>query len=115
MTFHHNLPPSAPSPSAAYMSGLTISIGYFCGGFVPLLPYLFYEHIGQAFTASVGVMIVALFLFGWGKQRLVDDERSMAKCVRSGLQMVVMGGLAAAAAMTCVRLLSGASGEEQLT
>jgi len=112
MTFHHNLPPTAPSASAAYMSGLTISLGYFCGGFVPLLPYLFFAHIGQAFRASVMVMVVALFVFGWGKQRLVDEERSLASCVRSGVQMVVMGGMAAGAAIACVKTLSGVGGEE---
>lgn len=113
MTFHHNLPPTPPAPSAAYMSALTIALGYFCGGFVPLLPYLFVAQVGAAFRASVALMVVALFVFGWVKQRLVGDgeEKRVAKCVRSGLQMVVMGGLAAGAAIVCVKALSGPEGE----
>jgi VIT1/CCC1 family predicted Fe2+/Mn2+ transporter len=89
------------------MSGLTISLGYFCGGAVPLLPYLFFAQVGEAFRASVAVMVVALFAFGWVKERVVDGERSVVTCIRSGVQMVVMGGLAAGAAMVCVRVLSG--------
>ena len=58
------------------------------------------------------VMVVALFVFGWGKQRMVDEERSLASCVRSGVQMVVMGGLAAGASIACVQTLSGVGGEE---
>jgi len=114
MTFHHNLAPTPPAPSAAYMSAVTIALGYFCGGFVPLLPYLFVAHVGAAFRASVALMVVALFVFGWVKQSLVGDDgggKKVARCVRSGLQMVVMGGLAAGAAIVCVRALSGLEGE----
>lgn len=74
---------------------------------MPLLPYLWFAQVGEAFRASIAVMVIALFAFGWGKQRLLEDEGSMRKCVRSGIQMVVMGGLAAAAAMLCVKSLSG--------
>lgn len=95
------------------MSALTIALGYFCGGFVPLLPYLFVAQVGAAFRASVALMVVALFVFGWVKQSMVGDgdERSLKRRVRSGLQMVVMGGLAAGAAIVCVRALSGPEGE----
>lgn len=80
---------------------------------MPLVPYLFVAQVGAAFRASVALMVVALFVFGWVKQSLVGDgeEKRVAKCVRSGLQMVVMGGLAAGAAIVCVRALSGPEGE----
>lgn len=80
---------------------------------MPLLPYLWFEQVGEAFRASIVVMVIALFVFGWGKQRLLEDEGSMRKCVRSGCQMIVMGGLAAAAAMLCVKSLNGMSVEER--
>lgn len=115
MTFHHNLPPTPPAPSAAYMSGLTIALGYFVGGFVPLLPYLFVAQVGAAFHASVVLMAIALFVFGWTKQSMVaeGEEKRISKCIRSGFQMVVMGGLAACAAIVCVRALSGSGSEGQ--
>lgn len=101
MRFHHGLPESAGSASRAYISGLTIALGYFLGGLVPLTPYFIFETNRTAFFWSAAVMIVALFTFGYVKAHLVGEAKCCA-CLKSGVQMTVLGGVAAAAAMGCV-------------
>ena len=102
MRFHHGMPEGTIGPSRAYLSALTISLGYFFGGFVPLLPYFFLSSIQSAFLASVIIMVVVLFVFGAVKAVLIE-RKGCWHCTKSGIQMVVVGGLAAAAAMGCVR------------
>lgn len=104
MRFHHEQSDSAASSLHAYISGLTIALGYFFGGLLPLLPYLCSESISSAFWWSCGVMINILFIFGCVKTWLIENE-SAAKCIWNGVQMVVLGGLAAAAAMGCVAVI----------
>ncbi|CAZ80488.1 unnamed protein product [Tuber melanosporum] len=120
MQFHHKLPP--PSDRTPLSSALTIAAGYFFGGFIPLLPYFFVGRgkvlLGLAW--SVGVMAASLFAFGVGKTVLVGagsegvEARSeggdgrewrWGKAVRGGVEMVVVGGVAAAAAMGIVQAL----------
>ncbi|PNS14251.1 hypothetical protein CAC42_6764 [Sphaceloma murrayae] len=43
MKFHREQSDSTSSSIRAYISGLTIALGYFMGGLLPLLPYLFCE------------------------------------------------------------------------
>lgn len=104
MRFHHQLAESDYAPSRAYISGLTISSGYFFGGLVPLMPYLFAHSVHAAFHFSVLVMIIALFIFGWVKTSLLGETSRMV-CFKNGIQMVVLGGLAATAAMGCVKAI----------
>lgn len=106
MKFSHQLAEADYAPSRAYISGLTISAGYFFGGLVPLLPYLFFARVQSAFAGSVIVMMVALFAFGWVKTALVGESNRWV-CMRNGAQMVVMGGVAAGAAMGCVKAVGG--------
>ncbi|WPH02235.1 Hypothetical protein R9X50_00509100 [Acrodontium crateriforme] len=104
MKFHHQLAEADYAPSKAYMSGLTISLGYICGGLVALLPYLFFSTIQRGFAASVVLMAIALFAFGWIKTWLVG-ECDRWVCCKNGLQMLVLGGVAAGAAMGCVKAI----------
>ncbi|KAK9321067.1 VIT family-domain-containing protein [Lipomyces orientalis] len=106
MKFHHALP--EPSESRAITCAITIALGYFVGGFVPLLPY-FFVGPHEAFYAlrwSVATMVVALFLFGYGKTCFVSGWRgsqNIRRGVIGGLQMVLVGGLAAGSAMVLVK------------
>ena len=89
-----------PHASRALQSALTIAAAYILGGLVPLLPYM----LGTSHTAlpaSIGITLLALLLFGAVKGRITG-----AGAVRSGLQTVGIGGLAAAAAFGLARLLS---------
>ena len=106
MRFHHQLTEADYAPSRAYASSLTISLGYFFGGLVPLLPYLFFSSVERAFFTSVLVMALALFAFGSTKTSLVG-ESSQWICFKNGMQMVMLGGVAAGAAMGCVKAIGG--------
>jgi len=106
MHFKHTL--AEPPSSRALTSALTIAMGYFTGGFIPLLPYLFVaaDEIVRALWYSVGIMALALSVFGYAKTCFVSGWAGRAN-VRKGLvgavQMVVLGGIAAGSAMALVR------------
>jgi VIT1/CCC1 family predicted Fe2+/Mn2+ transporter len=106
MRFHHNLADTDYTPTRALICGATISGGYFVGGIIPLLPYLFFQHIQQAFITSIGVMALALFVFGWLKTSLVGETDRWA-CFKNAVQMTFLGGVAAVAAVECVKFLGG--------
>lgn len=106
MRFHHQLAEADFVASRAYISGLTIAVGYFLGGLVPLLPYLFFERVGEALRCSIIVMAIALFVFGWVKTSLVG-ECSRWVCFQNAMQMLILGGIAAGAAMGCVKAIGG--------
>ncbi|EME49209.1 hypothetical protein DOTSEDRAFT_40453 [Dothistroma septosporum NZE10] len=104
MRFHHQFPEA--DLTRAYISGLTIALGYFLGGLVPLLPYLFFSRVREALYCSTLVMAIALFTFGWTKTALVGECSRLA-CFQNALQMLILGGLAAGAAMGCVKAIGG--------
>ena len=89
-----------PQPGRALRSALTIAGSYILGGIIPLLPYM----VGSprtALPASVVITLLALLLFGTIKGRVTGSG-----ALRSGLQTVSIGGLAAAAAFGLAHLLS---------
>ncbi|KAL4778752.1 VIT family-domain-containing protein [Aspergillus varians] len=106
MNFHHTLP--EPSGSRAVTCAITIALGYFVGGFVPLVPY-FFVGPNDAFLAlkwSIAMMAIALFIFGYGKTCFVSGwkgRQNLRKGVVGGLQMVLIGGVAAGSAMGLVK------------
>jgi vacuolar iron transporter family protein len=104
MRFHHQLAEADYAPHRAYISGMTIALGYILGGLVALLPYLFVSSIQQAFFGSVVLMAIALFIFGWCKTSLVGETNRWL-CFQNGVQMLVLGGIAAGAAMGCVKAI----------
>lgn len=90
-----------PDPARAGRSAGTIAASYIVGGLVPLAPYILMKHILSALWVSVGVTLLALFIFG-----SVKGHFTGVKPLRGGLQTVVVGGLAAAAAFFIARLIS---------
>ena len=106
MCFHHNMDEDDYTPSRAYLSGLTVALGYVCGGLVPLTPYLIVSDPAIALRWSILVMALALFVFGWVKTAFIG-VRSWRNCTKSAVEMVVLGGVAAAAAIGCVKMIDG--------
>ena len=90
-----------PDPMRARQSAWTIALSYVIGGLIPLLPYIWFRDVGTALWWSVAVTPVALFAFGYVKSGLTGVPPW-----RGGLQTVLVGGLAAAAAFGIARLLS---------
>src|SRR6202453_1344289 len=90
-----------PQRNRASRSAITIALSYVVGGLVPLAPYMVGNSVPAALTASVTITGVALLVFGGVKGRLTG-----AGTVRSAVQTVLIGGLAAGAAYLLARLLS---------
>ncbi|OAA56206.1 kinase activator protein [Niveomyces insectorum RCEF 264] len=122
-------------------AGASVALGYLVGGLLPLWPYFFVTSVGVGLRWSFAVCVVALFLFGFVRDfalsaggrdagyalsptsslspsfwpwrrtaRSVPWRRIRTSCVE-GLQMVVLGSIAAGAAVLCVRMFEGASSE----
>jgi VIT1/CCC1 family predicted Fe2+/Mn2+ transporter len=89
-----------PDPRRAGQSALTIALSYIAGGLIPLSPYMLLSNLQAALWVSVGVTLLALFLFGYFKGRFTGIPP-----LRSGLQTVLVGGLAATVAFTLARLI----------
>jgi VIT1/CCC1 family predicted Fe2+/Mn2+ transporter len=89
-----------PDPKRARNSAVTIAASYILGGLVPLAPYMLLRQLYSALTVSVAVTLVALFIFGYVKGRLTGISPW-----RGGVQTVVIGGLASAAAFGLARLI----------
>lgn len=97
-----------PAASRAITSALTIALAYFLGGLLPLIPYFFVSEMNvyEGLYISIGVMIAALFVFGYGKTCVVvgwHGSRNIRRGCLGGVQMVIVGSTAAAAAMGLVR------------
>lgn len=89
-----------PDPRRALASALTIALAYTVGGFIPLGPYIVLPA-KMALPASVGITLLALAIFGYVKGHFTG-----ASPLRSSLQTVLIGGLAAAAAFLIARAIS---------
>ena len=95
-----------PPAGREITSALTIGSGYFVGGFVPLLPYFFCDVVQTGLLISVVVMIITLFIFGYVKTSVsLGEDSGTKRKVWEGLQMVVIGSVAAGAAWTLVYLI----------
>jgi VIT1/CCC1 family predicted Fe2+/Mn2+ transporter len=90
-----------PDPKRARNSAVTIALSYIVGGLVPLSSYMAMDNLKTALTFSVAVTLAALFVFGYVKGRLTGIAP-----LRGGLQTVVIGGLASAAAFGLARWIS---------
>jgi vacuolar iron transporter family protein len=90
-----------PEPRRALTSAVTIGGSYVTGGLVPLLPYMLLPSVHTALLVSVGVTLAALFLFGYVKGRFTG-----VPSLRSAMQTVIIGGIAAAAAFGLARLVA---------
>lgn len=90
-----------PEPKRALQSALTIAGAYIVGGFIPLAPYMLVAHSTSALKISVGTTLLALALFGFIKGRFTGMPP-----MRSAMQTVLIGGLAATAAFLIARVIS---------
>ena len=90
-----------PNPRRALTSAVTIGVAYIAGGLIPLLPYMLVGTLAVALRVSVVVTLLALIGFGFVKARF-----SGAAPLRSALQTLVVGALAATAAFLIARAIS---------
>lgn len=110
IAFHHKQ--SEQQDNRAYISAITLALGYFIGGFIPLIPYFCVSEVIVAFYASAGVMAITLLLFGYAKTCIVRGWGGRANIVaglKGGVQMCLVGGIAAGAAIGLVRAIDAGS------
>jgi VIT1/CCC1 family predicted Fe2+/Mn2+ transporter len=91
----------APDPRRALRSALTIAGAYIVGGFVPLGPYLACSSVKTGLLYSAALTLLALAVFGYVKGHFTGTRP-----VRSAVQTILIGGLAAAAAFAIARAIS---------
>lgn len=95
-----------PETSRQFTSALTIGLAYFFGGFIPLIPYFFVHQVHWGLIISVIVMGVTLFAFGCVKTIVsIGTDCGKFKIISNGVKMVLIGGIAAAAAWGLVRAI----------
>ncbi len=82
-----------PDPKRALYSAVTIAGAYIAGGLIPLGPYILLSNVHTGLAVSTFVTLAALAVFG-----SVKGHFTGARPLRSAIQTVITGGLAAAAA-----------------
>jgi len=90
-----------PDPARARRSALTIGVSYVVGGCIPLAPYVLLGSVTRALPWSAALTLVALAVFGYVKARYTG-----APPLRSAVQTLAIGGVAAAAAYGLARAVS---------
>jgi VIT1/CCC1 family predicted Fe2+/Mn2+ transporter len=90
-----------PDPLRARNSAATIAVSYILGGLVPLSSYMLLDNLQTALMVSVVVTLLALFAFGYFKGKMTGIPP-----FQGGIQTVVIGGLASAAAFGLARWIS---------
>ena len=90
-----------PDPKRAVISAVTIAGAYIAGGFVPLGPYLVLSKASTALPLSIITTLTTLAIFGYIKGHFTG-----APPLRSAIQTVLIGGLAAAVAFLIARAIS---------
>jgi len=90
-----------PDPRRALTSGAVIAAAYIVGGLIPLAPYMMLPSARAALPWSIVVTGTALALFGWIRGQLTGVWP-----VRTALQTILVGGIAAAAAFVIARAIS---------
>ncbi|KAJ6129762.1 hypothetical protein N7512_002542 [Penicillium capsulatum] len=106
LAFHHR--ESAPDCNQAWISAITLALGYFVGGFIPLIPYFIASQVIAALYWSIGVMAITLLTFGYVKTCVVrgwTGRENVVAAIWGGIQMVFVGGVAAGAAIALVQLI----------
>lgn len=90
-----------PDPKRARNSAITIALSYVFGGLIPLAPYMLIPDAQTALNSSVGFTLAALGIFGYTKGRFTGT-----KPLKSGIQTMLIGGIAASAAFGIAKLIS---------
>ena len=98
-----------PDDRTSLRSGLATLISFIVAGSVPLLIYLLglLFPIPPAVAFPVSLALSGLALFGLGAAKVFVTQRSF---VKSGLEMLLVGGLAAGVAYSVGALLKGIGG-----
>lgn len=90
-----------PQSGRAPRSAITIASAYIAGGLIPVLPYFLTPTVSAALPYSILFTLLALALFGFFKGGFTGTPR-----LKSAIQTLFIGGMAAAAAFLLARIIS---------
>jgi VIT1/CCC1 family predicted Fe2+/Mn2+ transporter len=90
-----------PDPRRALRSALTIAGAYIAGGLIPLAPYMLVSSTRDGLLLSIGLTLIALFIFGYVKGHFTGTRP-----IRSAFQTTLIGGIAASAAFLIAKQFS---------
>ncbi|HEY7353025.1 MAG TPA: VIT1/CCC1 transporter family protein [Terriglobales bacterium] len=90
-----------PDPRRAVTSAATIAGAYVVGGLIPLSPYMLLASAYRGLIFSAVVTLAALGIFGFIKGKFTG-----ARAVRSAVQTIVIGGIAASVAFMLAKLIA---------
>ena len=90
-----------PDPKRAITSAGTIAGSYVAGGLIPLSPYIVLASATKGLVASACVTLAALAVFGF-----VKGKYTGARALRSAIQTVLIGGVAAGVAFALAKLIA---------
>ncbi|KUI64533.1 Vacuolar iron transporter 1 [Cytospora mali] len=129
-------------PPSSIVVGFSVAAGYLIGGSLPLFPYFVVDHVGDGLMWSFIVCVIALFTFGFTKDFVLHREqgteemwvkeegfgrrwkngmttmgswKDITRSAWEGLLMVMLGSMAALAAVLCVRLFEGMAHQQPQT
>jgi VIT1/CCC1 family predicted Fe2+/Mn2+ transporter len=90
-----------------YISAFTIGMGYLLGGIIPLIPYFFIPRAHIALLYSCIITGIILLIFGAVKARVTGAAQSLGGYVWGAVSILMVGGVAAAAAFGIARVMEG--------
>jgi vacuolar iron transporter family protein len=90
-----------PDPKRAVTSAGTIAGAYIAGGLIPLSPYLILASATRGLEFSAIVTLAALGVFGYIKGKYTGE-----RALRSAVQTMVIGGVAAGVAFALAKLIA---------
>lgn len=91
-----------PDASRPGKSGFNIGAAYIVGGLIPLSPYFFAKTAQQGLIISIGVTLIALFIFGFLKAKAIGQDT-----LSGAIKTTFIGALAATAAFLLAKLVQG--------
>jgi VIT1/CCC1 family predicted Fe2+/Mn2+ transporter len=89
---------------APLRSGLVVALAYALGAAFPVIPYALPLPVESAFALSIAFTLAALFAAGAAKTLMTGRP-----WLRSGLETVLVGAIAAAATFLAGRLIAHAA------
>ncbi|MBL0309739.1 MAG: VIT1/CCC1 transporter family protein [Bacteroidetes bacterium] len=89
-----------PNEKRAAQSARNIGLAYIAGGLVPLAPYFFDKDSTQALYISLGLTLIALFVFGFLKAKAIGQPP-----LNGAVKTTLIGALAAGAAFGLAKLI----------
>ncbi|KAI4732596.1 hypothetical protein E4T50_16837 [Aureobasidium sp. EXF-12298] len=98
---------SKPNKKGAWIEGSVMGISYLLGGLLPMIPYFAFNNTDHALFTSIGITVVILIVFGFGKSRLSGDKLK-DNWISAGHTLLV-GVVAAGASYGIVRALNSSS------